>query len=127
MRPGVGADRVAAPGYFAHHGRIGERHAPDQEERGACAFGFQRVEHGTRIGAQRAVVEGQHDLLVGQETDVGILLVAEAGAGHGIDLDHPRNAQRMLGGDAFLRCRSQARAGDEQGQSQRRARYQRVH
>ena len=46
VRPGVGADRVPAARVLLHHLRIGDGHAPDEEERRLGAMGGKGVEHG---------------------------------------------------------------------------------
>ena len=126
MRPGVRADRVAAPLRLAHHRGIGHGHAPHHEERRARAFAVERVEDGERVGPQRAVVEGQHDLAVLQEIDVAVLLMAEPRSVLRVDLDHARNAEHAaaplaaglcLGGTRSARLRF--RLGHHAGERQR--------
>ena len=69
MRPGVRADGVPVTCHLAHHGGVGDGHAPDHEECGLGAVLVERLEDGARIGPQRPVVEGQHDLAIGEEIE----------------------------------------------------------
>ncbi len=46
VRPGVGADRMAAARHLLHHFRVGDRHAADHEERRLGAVGVEGLEDG---------------------------------------------------------------------------------
>ncbi|MGY4381217.1 hypothetical protein ACVWZ3_008856 [Bradyrhizobium sp. i1.3.6] len=95
MRPRVRADRVALGQHLAQDfGMIG-RVLADREEKTLGAFIPERLQHRGRVDRPRTVVEGQHDLLVGEEVELLEMLEAEAGSAGGVDLDHAGNAQRV--------------------------------
>src|SRR6185369_16583693 len=50
-------------------------------------------QHRGRVDRPRTVIEGQHDLLVGEEIELLEVLEAEAGTAGGVDLDHAGNAE----------------------------------
>ena len=92
VRPGMRADGVAGGEDLAENFRMIGRVLADREEQPLGAFVRQRLEHGGR-GRPWAVVEGQHDLLVGQEIELLVLQEAEAGSARGVDHDRAADAQ----------------------------------
>jgi hypothetical protein len=74
---------------FLHHLGVGDRHAPDHEERGLGAVGGQRLQDWPGVGAQRAVIEGEDHLAVGEQARI-LILKAEARGLPRIDLDRAR-------------------------------------
>ena len=98
----LACDQVCVPtvcprrAYSLHHLRIGDGHAPDDEEGRLGAMRGKGVEHGHGVGAQRPVVEGQHHLAVGKKARL-LVLEAKEGPGAGVDLDDPRDAERIGG------------------------------
>ena len=105
MRPGVRADGMAGRGHLPQNfGMIGGVLA-DREEHRLGAFIGERLEHGGRIGRPRAVVECQHDFLVGQEVELLEMLEAEARSAGGVDFHHAADAQRIrIGAGGFPGC-----------------------
>ena len=67
----------------------------DREEDRLGAVRGERREHRRRVLRPGAVVEGQHHLAFAQEIVALEMLEAEAGAAGGVDLDHPRDPQRI--------------------------------
>ena len=80
----------------------------DREEDRLDAFVGERLEH-RRSGRPRAVVEGQHDLMIAQEVELLEMLEAEARPAGGVDLDRARDAERVrivaFGGRTWRRRR----------------------
>ena len=95
VRPGVRADRMAAAGGLANQLGIGNCHAADDEEGRLGAMGIQCLQHRHGVGSQRPVVERQHDLAIGQEVVVLVLLLAEELSTRGVDLHDPRHAENI--------------------------------
>ena len=99
--------------HLAHHLGIGDGHAADHEERRLGAVLVERLQDGARIGTQRPVIEGQHDLAVFEKVVAAAGDAAEQRAAGGVDLDHARQAEdvvmRGAGGDRrrALRCARQ--------------------
>ena len=76
----------------------------DGEEDAGGAFVGQRLQHGRGVHRPWAVVEGQHDFLVGQEIQLLEMLEAESRPAGGVDFDHPADAERIgIGAGAFGR------------------------
>ena len=94
VRPGVRADGVAGRRDLTENFRIVGGVLADREEDRLDAFGGERLEH-RRRGRPRAVVEGQHDLVVAQEVELLEMLEAEARAAGGVDLDRAGDAERI--------------------------------
>ena len=94
MRPGVGADGVSCGGDLLENFRMIGRVLADREEHRLGAFVRQRLQHRGR-GRPRTVVEGQHDLLVGQEIELLVLQEAEARSARGVDHDGAADAERI--------------------------------
>ena len=109
VRPGVRADGVAGGGDLPENFRVIRRVLADRKEHALGAFIGQRLQHGGR-GRPRAVVEGQHDFLVGQEIELLVLQEAEAGAARGVDDDGAADAERIrIGAGRFRGLRSRRR------------------
>jgi hypothetical protein len=91
----VGANGVAfganAPGQIG----VAAGHPADQEIVSLHAILRQHVKHPVGVGRQRAVVEGQHDLLVLERQRLAVVHGADAGKLPGIDLHHPAGAERV--------------------------------
>jgi hypothetical protein len=105
MRPGMRTDGVTGRGHLLENfGMVGGMLA-DRKEHRLGAFISQRLEHGGRIGRPRAVVEGQHDFLVGQKVELLEMLKAKAGAAGGVDFHHAGDAQRIGIGAVGFRLR----------------------
>ena len=101
VRPGVGADGVAGGGNLLEDFRMIGRVLADREEHRLGAFLGQRLQH-RRRGRPRAVVEGQHDFLLGQEVELLVLLEAEARSARGVDDDGAADAERIgIGASGF--------------------------
>ena len=66
MRPGMMPDGVALGRDPAHQLRVLRCRLADQEERRVDAFMGQRRQHPRRRGRPRAVIEGQHDLVIAE-------------------------------------------------------------
>ena len=75
--------------------RIAARHAADQEIIGFHAMLGQHVEHAIGVWRHRAVVEGQHDLLVFERQRVGVLHRADARKLARVHRHHPAGAERI--------------------------------
>jgi hypothetical protein len=99
----VGADGVAATGDLLQGGGVGNGHAADREEGGLDALLIEGIEDRPGVAAHGAVVEGQHDLAGLEELGLGLqVLVAELGAGRGVDLDHARDAENACPAGAIV-------------------------
>src|SRR5207249_1380179 len=94
MRPGVSADGVALRGHLLEYVGMPERVLADGEERRLDAMRGERAQHRGRGGRPRAVVEREHDLALAEKVVLLEVLEAEARAAGGVDLDHPRSAER---------------------------------
>ena len=70
VRPGVRADGVSGRQDLPQNFRMIGRVLADREKQRLGAFVIERFEHGRRIARPRTVVEGQDDLLVGEEIDL---------------------------------------------------------
>ena len=117
----VGADGVALGEDAAGEVGIAAGHAADQEIIGLHAMLGQHVEHAIGVWRQRAVVEGQHDLLVLERQRVGVLHRADAGKFARVHRHHPAGAERIriartIGG---ARLRGRHRAEHQCDQDQR--------
>ena len=111
MRPGVRADGVACGGDLLENFRMIGRVLADREEHRLGAFVGQRLQH-RRRGRPRTVVEGQHDLLVGQEVELLVLQEAETRSARGVDHDGAADAERIgIGAGRFCRRRRGAGGG----------------
>ena len=104
MGEGMMADRVAGGDLAPHQRRMGGGIAPDQEEGRLDALAGEGVENGRRRRRERPVVEGQHDLVVGQDERARIGLEADGEAAFGADRRDARGAERS-GLGAGSRCR----------------------
>jgi len=89
----VSADGVAFVVDVPDDGRIGTRHLADQEIGGLHALRCQRIENDVGIGRQRAVVEGDHHLVVLQRQRLLVLDGAKQGEFAGIDGQHAAGAE----------------------------------
>jgi len=78
-----------SPGEFG----VGRRIPAEQEERCPHAFARERVQHRGGGARPRAVVEGQHHLLVRQRQSAREMLATDPRRGRGIDGQHPRGPQ----------------------------------
>ena len=84
--------------------RVVGRVLADREEHRRGAFVGQRLQHRRRVARPRAVVEGQHDFLVGQEIELLEMLEAETRSAGGVDFDHAADAERIgIGAGRLLR------------------------
>ena len=63
----MGRDRMAGRFHLAHHRRVGDRHAPDHEERALGAVRFESLEHHARVTTQWTVVERQDHFTVAEQ------------------------------------------------------------
>ncbi len=109
----VGADGVAFGEDAAGEVRIAAGHAADQEIVGLHAMLGQHVEHAIGVGRQRAVIEGQHDLLVLERQRTGVLHRADAGEFARVDRQHPAGAERIRIAGAVGGARLRGRERDE--------------
>jgi hypothetical protein len=75
--------------------RIAAGHPADQEIIGLHAMLGQHVEHAIGVWRHRAVVEGQHDLLVLERQRMGILRRADTRILSRVHRDHPLGAERV--------------------------------
>ncbi len=91
----VGADGMALGEGAAGEVGIAAGHPADQEIIGIHAMLGQHVEHAIGVWRQRAVVEGQHDLLVLERQRMGILRRADAGKLSRVHRQHPAGAERV--------------------------------
>jgi len=89
----------------------------DREEQALGALIGECLQHRRGVDRPRTVVEGQHDLLVGQEIKLLVLLEAEARTAGRVDLDHARDAQCIRIGAIRLlnRSRCRCRRGGDSG------------
>ena len=95
VRPGVGANRM--PGFIhlsKDFGIIG-RVLADREKRCLDALVGQRLEHGLGVVEPRPVIKGQHHFARPKEVVLSEMLEAEARPAGRVDLDHPRDAERV--------------------------------
>ena len=69
------------------------RHLADQEIGGLHALRCQRIENDVGIGQQRAVIEGDHHLVVSQRQRLLVLHGAKQGEFAGIDGQHATGAE----------------------------------
>ena len=109
VRPGMRADGVPALGHFAHQRRLSKGAEADHEECRSRAVRLQRLEHGSRVDGVRTVIERKDDLAFAQDMAVGILVVAESRALHGIHIQGPADAKRV-GASLARRWRLRLRA-----------------
>ena len=91
----VVADGVAGLADFAQQVRIAARHAADDEIGGLHAMLGQHIEHAVGVGRQRAVVEGQHDLVVLERQRARVVDRADARMLLRIDRQHAAGAERI--------------------------------
>ncbi len=117
----MGADGVAGGLDLADHVGIGRRHLADEEKRRLHAFAGQRVEHMVGAGRQRAVVEGEHDLMVFERQALAVLHAAEAGMLDRVDHDGATGPERIRIARALGRtggmCRQQRHGQDDRFQA----------
>ena len=109
------ADGMSGRMNLAHRLGIGLRHPPDEEEGRLDAFGSENVESAGGVGRQRAVVEGQHDLMVGERQRLGILHHPEADMLGRVDHQGAAGAERVRLSRAFGSARRTRRDQREQG------------
>ena len=109
----VGADGVALGEDAAGEVRIAAGHAADQEIVGLHAVLGQHVEHAVGVGRQRAVVEGQHDLLVLERQRTAVLHCADARKFARVDRHHPAGAERIRIAGTIGGARLRGRERDE--------------
>ena len=93
---------------------IGLRHLADEEEGRLDAFGGEQVENAAGVGGQRAVVEGEHDLLVGERQRLGILHHPETDMFVRVDDQSAARPERVRLSRAFGRVRRACRDQREQ-------------
>ena len=97
----MGAERVALIEHAAHDRRIGVRHLADQEIGDLHALRGQRVEDDVGVGRDRPVVEGDHDLMVGERQRLLVLHAADAAEVVRADRQHPGRTERIWIARAF--------------------------
>ena len=119
---GVGGNRVAGIAHPAHAFRIGPGLRSDQEEGRLHALRGENIQHLIAVLRDRAVVEGQHHLMILQRQRLGVLHGADDGIFAWIDHDRARRAERVgmagtIGGRRILRDnRCQDRCQDAKAQ-----------
>jgi hypothetical protein len=119
VRPGVMADRMSLGGDPLDHRRHLVRALADHEEGGVNALVAQCLQHGGG-GRGRAVVEGQHDLLVVERQRLREALGADARILCGIDGEDARGPERPRA-RAVRRVRGRAeREQDDEGRAEHR-------
>ena len=91
----MGADAVAGRDQLADAFRIGLRHPADLEEGCLHALRGEDVENLVAVARQRAVVEGQHHLVIPQRQRLGILHGADARMLARIDHQRARSPDRV--------------------------------
>ena len=95
MRPGMRSDGVAGRQHLLEDFRIIGGVLADRKEDAGGAFFRERLQDRRRIYRPRAVVKGQHHLLVAQEVELLEMLEAEARTACGVDLDGAADAERV--------------------------------
>ena len=95
MRPGMRADGVPCRGHLLEDFGMPHGVLADGEEQGLGALRRERLEDCGGVAGPRAVVEGQHHLVLAQKIVGFEVLEAEAGPAGGIDLHDTRDAERI--------------------------------
>ena len=96
VRPGVVADGVAFGRDPPHQIGMFRGGLADQEEGRLHAFVRQRRQHFRRRRRPRAVIEGQHHLMIPQRQRLRKVLQPDPRRGGGIDMKNARGAERVL-------------------------------
>jgi len=107
----VRADRMALVVHAPQHPRVGMRHLADNEISRLHALRGERIEDEVAVGRQRAVVEGDHHLMIGERQRLLVLHAADAREFVRTDGEHARGAERvaMAGTDVVRQGRTRAR------------------
>jgi hypothetical protein len=114
VRPGVMADSMALGGDPPHQSRVLGGRLSDQEERRAHAFLCQRRQDPRCRRRPRAVVEGQHHLVVLKRQGLRKALQSDARRLCGIDAKNTRGAERARARTLRrLRCRRADKRGND--------------
>jgi hypothetical protein len=117
----VRTDGVSLVVNAAHRGGIGFGHFADQEEHRFDALRAQDIEHLVGIGRDRAVIEGQHDLMIGEWQRLLIIQRTEPLIFARVDGNNPAGADGVGMAWAVLRARSRRGAkcdADHRAQNQ---------
>src|SRR5262247_2079575 len=91
----VGADRMPRIIDAPDERRISACHVTDEEIGRLHAFRGERVEDGVRVRRDRAIVEGDDDLMVFERQRFRILHAADAGEVSRVDGENAAGAKRM--------------------------------
>src|SRR6266850_4010000 len=109
VRPGVRPDGMPGRGHLPENFRMIGGVLADRKKHRLGAFVGERLEYRWRIAWPRAVVKGQHDLLVGEKVELLEMFEAETRPARGVDFHHAAHAKRIRIGAPGFRLQGSGR------------------